>query len=44
MIAAQLHAARGEGLGRLKVRADATRPTLDDVTLDVLYRLVRFDA
>jgi hypothetical protein len=44
MIAAQLHGARGEGVGRLEIPADATRRTLDDMTLDVLYRLVRFDA
>jgi hypothetical protein len=44
MIAAQLQGARGEGLDRLKIRADATRRTLDDMALDVLYRLVRFDA
>jgi len=43
MMAAQLDCGPGKGLGR-KIRADGTGRTLDDVALDVLYRLVRFDA
>jgi hypothetical protein len=43
MIAAHLDCKPGKGLGR-KIRADGTGRTVDDMALDVLYRLVRFDA
>ena len=42
MVAAQLDCDVSEALGRLKIRADATGQTLEDMALDVLDGVVRF--
>ncbi|MCU1466959.1 MAG: hypothetical protein JWM72_2887 [Actinomycetia bacterium] len=43
MVAAQLGCSMEEALGRLRVRADATGQPLDELALDVLDGIVRFD-
>jgi hypothetical protein len=43
MVAAQLGCSLEEALGRLRVRADAAAQPLDELALDVLDGIVRFD-
>jgi hypothetical protein len=43
MVAAQLGCSMEEALGRLRVRADATGQALDELALDVLDGIVRFE-
>jgi len=43
MVAAQLGCSMEEALGRLRVRADAIGQPLDDLALDVLDGIVRFE-
>jgi hypothetical protein len=43
MVAAQLGCSMEEALGRLRVRADATGQPLEELSLDVLDGIVRFE-
>jgi hypothetical protein len=43
MVAAQLGCSMEEALGRLRVRADANGQALDELALDVLDGIVRFE-
>jgi hypothetical protein len=43
MIAAQIHCGTSEALDRLKIRSAAQGKTLDDLALDVLNGVIRFD-
>lgn len=43
MVAAQSDCNIGEALARLTLRAEETGQTLEEVSLDVLDRIVRFD-
>jgi hypothetical protein len=43
MVAAQLGCSMEEALGRLQVRAHATGQDLEELALDVLDGIVRFD-
>jgi hypothetical protein len=43
MVAAQLGCSLEEALGRLRVRADATGQPLEELALDVLDGIVRFE-